>query len=132
MSLFSRHKRTPEEWYRHLLQSKEPVDLAKPLLSGRPFIDKAKILLAMPATACKNKSGMRELESMLEDARYIQLAQTVRYRAFWNHDGDRGKCLQWSQDLIEADIEARWIVQREIYVGEEFRALGKNYGTLPR
>lgn len=69
MSLFFRHKRTPEEWYRCLTRIKEPLDLAKPLISGQPFIDKVKIMLAMPGSACKNKGGMRELEFMLEEGR---------------------------------------------------------------
>ena len=54
-------------------------------------------------------------------AGYIQLAQIVRYRAFWNHDGDRGKCLQWS---------ARWIIQRDIYVEDEVGALQKSMAKI--
>lgn len=74
---------------------------------------------------------MRELESTLEDAGYIELAQVVRWRVFLNRDGDRGLFLRWSQNLIQADIEARWIVQREIYVGKEVRALEKAMALCP-
>lgn len=33
---------------------------------------------------------------------------------------------RWSQRFVEADIEARWIVQREIYLNEEAQALRKS------
>lgn len=119
MPLLSRHRRTPEDWFQRLRRSKNPLELTKPLLSGQPFTDKVKILLAIPDSACKKRVWMRELESTLEDSGYIELAQVVRWRVFLNRDGDRGVFLRWSQSLIEADIEARWIVQREVYVGEE-------------
>lgn len=131
MPLFSRHKRTPEEWFQHLRRSENPLVLTKPLLSGQPFTDKVKILLAMPDSAYKERVWMRELESTLENAGYIELAQVVRWRVFLNRDGDRGVFLRWSQNLIEADIEARWIVQREICVGEEVRALEKTMSLCP-
>lgn len=127
MPLFSFCRRTPDEWFQRLELSENPLELAKPLLSAQPFTDKVKILLAMPVSACENRGGMRELENTLEDAGYIQLAQIVRFRFFWNNDANDGgrKALEWSHGIIEADIEARWIVQREIYVGEEVRALDK-------
>ena len=65
----------------------------------------------------RTKVGCVSWSSCWWKAGYIQLAQIVRYRAFWNHDGDRGKCLQWS---------ARWIIQRDIYVEDKVGALQKS------
>ena len=90
MPLFSFCRRTPDEWFQRLELSENPLELAKPLLSAQPFTDKVKILLAMPVSACENRGGMRELENTLEDAGYIQLAQIVRFRFFWNNDANDG------------------------------------------
>lgn len=70
---------------------------------------------------------MRLLESQLEDSGYPQLAQVVRWLSFWTlskHDLKWG--LTWSNLVVWWDIGMRRIVQREIYVQEELKALQKS------
>lgn len=67
---------------------------------------------------------MRWLEFRLEERGHDQLGQIVRWNMFWKLDMDKIGCfLEWSQQVVEADIEARWILQREAYIQEEICAL---------
>lgn len=85
-------------WSEDLEKSKNARILAKPCLSkNRSFLDKAMILLAMPLPACGDILDMRWLETKLDEGGFVVV-----------------------------DIEARWIVQREISVQEEVRALYKS------
>ena len=121
MSLFFCHKRTPEEWYRCLTRSKEPLDLAKPLLSGQPFIDKVKIVLAMPGSACKNKGGMRELEFMLEEGRVHSTRADCTLPSFLE---SRRRSRKMSTVVGSLDY------QRDIYVEDEVGALQKSMAKI--
>ena len=122
---FSVPNDTPEDWNEHLDRTKNPKGLASPLLScQRTFEDKVKILVAMPDSACEKHRDMRWLESRLEERGHDQLAQIVRWKMFWALDMDKiDRFHMWSQQVVEADIEARWIIQREAYIQEEICAL---------
>ena len=118
---------TPEDWNEHLCRTKNLKDLASPLLScQRTFEDKVKILLSMPDLNHVQPIDIRWLEFKLEECGHEKLVQILRMIIFWgSHKVLRDIFLNWSQQVVEADIEARWIVQREIYIQEEIGALKK-------
>lgn len=119
------HTDTPEYWYQYLCQINNPKDLTRPLLSNkRSFADKVKILLAVPESALARSVDMRWLESVLEKHGHYQLAQLVRWKMFWTIDTHRiNKIKRWSQRIVKADVEFRWILQREAYIQQEIGAL---------
>lgn len=116
---------TPENWYEHLCRTKNPRHLASTLLSDRQqFDDKVKILLAMPHSATLDLISMRWLECRLEEHGYHKLAQVLRWKMLFACDEDtKNRITAWSQKMVEADIEARWIIQRQTYIQEEIGAL---------
>lgn len=115
-----------ENWYKHISKTKSPRKLTRILLSDRPFKDKANLLVALPVSATEQNTDMRWLESKFEDTGHAQLAQIVRWRLFWYLSEDqRKRILKWSHKSVVADIQRRWIVQRKVYIQEEFRALHK-------
>lgn len=115
--------------WRRLEKSQNPRELTRILLSSKfSFRTKANWLMGMPMRAIKNIGYLRLLENDLENAGHFQLAQIIRWHIFWeNTPNDRRRQqLEWSQRVIETDIEARWIVQRERYLQEEVQALQKS------
>ena len=90
-------------------------------------MEKAKILWAMPKVSAEKTIDMRWLESKLEDAGHTQLAQIIRFHLCQQQPEGKMKrvCVNWCRNVIEADIEMRRIVQREIYLKEEVQALQK-------
>lgn len=119
---------TAEDWYNRLCWFSNPRQLLKPLLSEeRSFMEKAKILWAMPNVSAEKTTDMRWLESKLEDAGHTQLAQITRFHLYQQQPEGRLQrdCVIWCRDVIEADIKIRRIVQREIYLKEEVQALQK-------
>lgn len=96
------------------------------LLSNWSFSNKVRALFALELNAVQDKTGMRLLESQLEELGHAQLAQVVRWYYFCNQPKesiivDRS----WSEDIVKGDIMMRLLVQREIYLQEETRALQK-------
>ena len=90
-------------------------------------MNKANVLFSLPLNAIHDKTGVRLLESQLEEFGYVQLAQVVRWLEFCNLPKKRlEKDLEWSKCIIQGDIMIRWIVQRETYAQEETRALQKS------
>lgn len=82
-----------------------------------------KILLEAPSSAIKS-INMRWLESTLEKNGHYQLVQLVCWRLFWVMDKTcKHQVRKWSQQVIKADSETRWIIQRDAYVLQEIRAL---------
>lgn len=71
---------------------------------------------------------MRELENRLKDADYTRLAQILHWHLFGNQDITwRDDDLKWSQLLvIEAEIEAHWALQRQVYLQEKVKALKRH------
>ncbi|OJJ81596.1 uncharacterized protein ASPGLDRAFT_1497696 [Aspergillus glaucus CBS 516.65] len=120
--------RTLEDWLKGIKQVKDPLELTNFLFLNWPsFTDKVKVLISLPKTAIRNDVGMKLLESRLEDSMYAQLAQVVRWLIFGNgSDSNQKKGLAWSRSIIVMDIGRRRIVQREIYVQEEMKALQKS------
>ncbi|KAI9933666.1 hypothetical protein ASPWEDRAFT_30496 [Aspergillus wentii DTO 134E9] len=116
-----------EKWKAWIPYSDNPRDLAKPLLSKLPFIDKVRIQLELRPKASENTDEMKWLETKLENAGHLQLAQIVRWQIFWSLDDSRRRSQEgrWCQEIVKADIKGRWIVQREIYVRDEAQALKK-------
>lgn len=115
--------------WRRLEQSQDPLELTSILISSKSaFAAKAEWLMAMPEEATKNLPRLRILEAYLEIDGYSQLAQIIRWHIFWENTPKdrRSQYLEWSQRVIEADIEGRWIVQREKYLQEEVQALQKS------
>lgn len=128
-SPFNNKKRSPEDWHRRLIRTKNPRELAITLLSDeQAFEEKVKIVLAMPKSAKEKLVDMRWLESELEKHGHHQLSQIVRWQQYWNLDDivSLEDSRVWSQKVVEADIEGRWIIQRETHVREEVRALQKS------
>ena len=105
----------------------DPLKLTDLLLSNRPLADKVRLLFALPLKAVHDKTGMRLLESQLEERDRGQLAQAVRWLEFCNKPKERRDvALEWSEHIIKGDIVMRWMVQRGIYLREEARALQKS------
>ena len=75
---------TLEDWLKGIKRIKTPQDATQVLLSDWPLADKIKVLLLLPKKAIQNTTGMRILETRLEDPRHTQLAQVVRWLSFWN------------------------------------------------
>lgn len=118
---------TPEDWAKYLRRNKNPRTLAKTLLSKhRTMADKSLILWHMPISVAENDIDMRWLEQKLKDAGYFKLTQITRFLMSEVLSANRKKQNeQWAQSMITLDIEARWVVQRELYVQEEAQALSK-------
>lgn len=118
---------TLEDWLKGIKRIKTPQDETQVLLSDWPLADKIKVLLLLPKKAIRNTTGMRILETRLEDSRHIQLAQVVRWLSFWNLPRRSLKWnLEWSHHMILGDIGMRWIVQMEVYIQVEVKALRKS------
>lgn len=118
---------TLEDWFKATGKIKDPLKLTDVLLSDWPFGDKVRILGLLPRKAIANKNGMELLEVRLEESGHSQIAQVLRWILFWElprHLMKRG--LRWSHCLIMIDVEMRQIIQREIYVQEEIKALQKS------
>lgn len=77
----------------------------------------------------RKQSKLLWLESKLDDASHIEMTQFIRFALFNEEDNDSDK--DWCSRIIRADIKARWIVQREIYLNEEVQALHKSLSLLP-
>lgn len=124
---------TLEDWLtRGIKRVKNPQELTKLLLSKWPFAGKVQLLISLPKKAIRNDIGMRLLESRLEDAGHTQLAQVVRWRSFWNLPRKRLRvCLDWSHMMVYGDMSMRQIVQLEIYLQEEKKALEKSGKSGP-
>lgn len=125
----STRRGAPEDWAIYLYHYKKPRKLAKTLLSQhRTVTDKSSILLHIPlTTAAEKDSDMRWLEQKLENAGCFRLSQFTRYvRSEALPEDLRDEIQQWSQSIVTLDIEARWVVQRELYVQEEIQALSKS------
>ena len=119
---------TLEDWLtRGIKRVKNPQELTNLLLSKWPFAGKVQLLISLPKKATRNDIDMRLLESQLEDAGHTQLAQVVRWRSFWNLPRKRlRESLEWSHVIVCGDMGMRRIVQLEIYVQEEKKALEKS------
>lgn len=133
MFKFLTKKRTQQQqrqladWVKRAKKTNDPLKLTDLLLSDWPFVNKAKVLFSLPLNAIHDKTGVRLLESQLEEFGYVQLAQVVRWLEFCNLPKKRlEKDLEWSKCIIQGDIMIRWIVQRETYAQEETRALQKS------
>ena len=114
-------------WLKKATRITDPLKLTDLLLSAWSFADKAKVLFSLPLDAINNKTGMRLLESQLEELGHIQLAQVVRWCSFCNEPKKtRDHGLEWAEYVVKSDIMMRWIVQREIYLQEETRAMQKS------
>lgn len=76
----------------------------------------------MPDETKRQHIDMRWLGSKLEQNSHHQLTLSVRWKMFWALDEDR-RCeiRMWSQKIIKADIEARWVIQRQTYTKEEIK-----------
>ena len=118
---------TLEDWLtRGIKRVKDPQELTELLLSKWPFASKTKLLLALPKKAIRNDTGMRLLESRLEESGYTQLAQVVRWLSFWNLPKKNLRLsLEWSYAIVCCDMGMRRVVQLEIYIQEERKALEK-------
>ena len=118
---------TLEDWLKGTRKIKDPLKLTDVLLSDWPFVEKVKILGALPKKAISNKIGMGVLELKLEKSGCPQLAQVLRWLLFLNLPDHRIECgLEWSNRLISIDVEMRRIIQREMYLEEEIKALQKS------
>lgn len=116
-----------EDWLKKSKKIRDPLKLTDILLSDWPFVNKVKILISLPKKAIRDNTGMRLLESRLKESGCFQLAQVVRWLSFWNlpkQSLDEG--LGWSAIVIMTDNAIRLVVQREIYVQEELKALQKS------
>ena len=95
---------TAEDWYNRLRWFSNPRQLLKPLLSEeRSFMEKAKILWAMPKESAEKTTDMRWLESKLDDAGHTQLAQILRFRLYQQQPEGKMKrdCMIWCRYVIE-------------------------------
>lgn len=118
---------TAEDWAKYLRRNGKLRKLANTLLSqNRTMDDKTSILFKMPKSAAKNMKDMYWLDKQLQDTGWLKLAQIVRYAMCEALSADlMKKNKQWAQYIITLNIEARWVVQRELYVQEEVQALSK-------
>lgn len=142
-----RKPKTAEDWHTHLRRDPRPQRMLKCLLSDISFSDKRTILYAYlkPCVQRKHKevqnpkyleymanarkqSKLLWLESKLDDAGHLEIVQFIRFALFTEDDNDSDK--DWCSRIIRADIKARWIVQREIYLNEEIQALHKSLSLL--
>ncbi|OJJ37149.1 hypothetical protein ASPWEDRAFT_441354 [Aspergillus wentii DTO 134E9] len=63
------------------------------------------------------------LEDRLEQNGHFLFVQLMRYQLLQGNHPNKLEKLKWCQGVVEADIEGRWIVQRDVYVQEEMKAL---------
>ncbi|ODM22098.1 hypothetical protein SI65_02944 [Aspergillus cristatus] len=130
---------TPEEWRERLHQNPKRLELPEPLHSKTLSLDaKDKIFagfLEISQNKTNNESTDKDneakeiadlecLERALADTGDGVYAQEIRLLLFKRQSvAEIEQNLRWAQDVIEADIKGRWIVQREVFVGEEFQDL---------
>lgn len=125
------NKGKPEDWNKWIRHSRNVRELSGPLLSeDQSDANKRYIIAAMqPQLGFATNQMMCDLkwlECKLEDASYSELAQLVCWYIHVHlHGEDIYKLRKWAQQVVEADIKARWISQRQTYIKEEVCALKK-------
>lgn len=83
------------------------------------FTEKIQSLEELSSDLYEDTADMELLEEDLERAGKTQLAQYIRYWSNYLGYDDDEEQNKWCQNIIEADIERRWIAQRRIYLGEK-------------
>lgn len=116
--------RTAEDWLRTLRKSKNPRDWITPMLSDLEVTVKMDIFRQAPKSIFNDKNGLKLLEAQVCSAGLFELTQYIRYIHYLVLYDTR-HAREWCQSFIEVDIEGRWIVQREIYIREQIRAMHK-------
>lgn len=69
-----------------------------------------------------HRKNAEKVEAQLKNAGYGKLAITLYWCFFWYRVRPRGP-ESWIKELIELDIEGRWIAQRKAYIQEKVLAL---------
>lgn len=141
-----RNPKAAEDWHAHLRRNLNRQKMLKCLLSDISFSDKRTILNVFlqacvenrqkwklpqdpKKLAYKKQSKLLWLESKLDEAGHIKMAQFIRF-ALYNEE-DNESDMDWCSRIIRADVKARWLVQREAYLIEEVQALHKSLSLLP-
>lgn len=141
-----RNPKAAEDWHAHLRRNPNRQKMLKCLLSDISFSDKRTILNVFlqacvenrqkwklpqdpKKLAYKKQSKLLWLESKLDEAGHIKMAQFIRF-ALYNEE-DNESDMDWCSRIIRADVKARWLVQREAYLIEEVQALHKSLSLLP-
>lgn len=106
--------------------AQKPEDLLVHLLSTELNIDDKKTLIRNAPSRIYDSDHHRQnaekVEAQLKDAGYSQLAIVLYWCFFWHGVQPRGP-ESWIKELIENDIERRWIAQRRARIQEKVQTL---------
>ncbi|KXG45304.1 uncharacterized protein PGRI_042170 [Penicillium griseofulvum] len=69
-----------------------------------------------------NQEDFEEIEAQLTEAGYARLALSLYWCVFWDRPQPEGP-ESWIKELIEIDIERRWIAQRKVCIQEKVQNL---------
>jgi hypothetical protein len=108
-------------------KAQKPKDLLVHLFSTELTIeDKEDLLCYAPSQVYKrrenNQEDFEEIEAQLIEAGYARLALFLYWCVFWDRAQPEGP-ESWIKELIEIDIERRWIAQRKVCIQEKVQTL---------
>ncbi|KAJ6137745.1 hypothetical protein N7471_004231 [Penicillium samsonianum] len=104
-----RNAQKPEDLLVHLLSTELSIADKKTLLRGAPM---------RIYDYNHHRKNAEKVEAQLKNAGYGKLAITLYWCFFWYRVRPRGP-ESWIKELIELDIEGRWIAQRKAYIQEK-------------
>lgn len=118
---------TLEDWLRGIRHVRNPLDLTVFLLSSPKdweFKNKVQVLLLLPKKAIRDDTGMKLLETRLEDAGQPGLARVVRWLCFQNLPWRfRMSNRIWCYMKLTNEGGFGEMVQRSAFIKEELRTL---------
>ncbi|KAJ5534864.1 hypothetical protein N7527_001118 [Penicillium freii] len=104
----------PEDLLVHLLSTELNIADKEALLQGAPmciFVD-----------SHNHRKSAKKVDTQLENAGYGKLAILLYWCFFWYRVQPKGS-ESWIKELIEIDIEGRWISQRKACIQQKVQAL---------
>ncbi|KAJ6187026.1 hypothetical protein N7519_001934 [Penicillium mononematosum] len=113
-------------------KAQKPEDLLTHLLSTELNVeDKATLLRQAPKHIydCNHRQSAEYVEAQLREAGYGELAIYLYWCFFWYRAQPTGP-ESWIKELIELDIEERWVAQRKACIQEKLQTL-KSSSELP-
>ncbi|CAG8014257.1 unnamed protein product [Penicillium nalgiovense] len=106
-------------------KAREPKDLLVHLLSTELNVeDKATLLRQAPKRIydCNHRQSAEYVEAQLREAGYSELAIYLYWCFFWYRAQPRGP-ESWIKEIIEIDIEGRWVAQRKACIQGKLQTL---------
>ncbi|KAJ5236000.1 hypothetical protein N7489_006091 [Penicillium chrysogenum] len=106
-------------------KAQKPEDLLTHLLSTDLNVeDKATLLRQAPKHiyACYHRRSAEYVEAQLREAGYGELVLYLYWCFFW-YEAQPTVPESWIKELIELDIEERWVAQRKVCIQEKLQTL---------